>query len=755
MMNRHSITRRILACVLCISMMASLLSGCARQTEEIKNNNPVDVSSLNIDTEAIVEAAVEEIVGDRTNSETIQLSTNWESYQGDLEVFVYGLIANQLGYKYDVFPASVELNDGTQVSGIGYTNYEECYVDDDEETYCFAAGFIPCIGEIPIPQEDFDAGLQVQDLEYSDPQSSFVLMYGSEPFAEHCVVYGQYLTYGVDDEGSIFYTSTDYSREVCDESLGSLYSFDSARFLYDLDVGQYANVTGTSLYELINYADLEAEINRILETQDLNFATVDVESCAYLAQEAVASYLLSLQEETFFGYSVSELVTAAEELDPLECFRMTANGPVVLSMDYDGGASSLAKWLVGTGCVIVTAVSLVGAVVVIECPLLSALSGAMAGTAIEIFMEVVISGETLENVDWGKVALAAAAGAVSGYLGPYIYATRSGAAYFMVDSSLDGLIGGIEHAARAWMDGEDGAHVIKSFGYGFAIGFALSAGFKAVGSIVEKLASRAAPSLAKLAEKVFPKLTAKVSALSAGFGKTIQQMKRAADASIFHSKYISKKLAQKQLMRLIEEGSDELVEKAFANLGSSDIVDKNGELMTKQALRDIFDKADDGATLAYFKRGDELVAIVKKHSMIGIVFDSSKYQTVTLPTELIADRGVNMEEAAKLLKKQWLDDPTLIPESLANAIKANGVDLEDMLPEDLVSIIQKSDWVLHENIDMRTVSLVPGILHDKGIGGIGHMGGYALAKYIKEHMGILFFDRFVSAAATNAVLAAP
>ena len=138
MMNRHSITRRILACVLCISMMASLLSGCARQTEEIKNNNPVDVSSLNIDTEAIVEAAVEEIVGDRTNSETIQLSTNWESYQGDLEVFVYGLIANQLGYKYDVFPASVELNDGTQVSGIGYTNYEECYVDDDEETYCLS-----------------------------------------------------------------------------------------------------------------------------------------------------------------------------------------------------------------------------------------------------------------------------------------------------------------------------------------------------------------------------------------------------------------------------------------------------------------------------------------------------------------------------------------------------------------------------------------------------------------------------------------
>ena len=47
-------------------------------------------------------------------------------------------------------------------------------------------------------------------------------------------------------------------------------------------------------------------------------AQVDIETNLYFAQEAVASYLLSLQEETFCGYSVDALVEAAQELDPME-----------------------------------------------------------------------------------------------------------------------------------------------------------------------------------------------------------------------------------------------------------------------------------------------------------------------------------------------------------------------------------------------------------------------------------------------------
>ena len=458
---------------------------------------------------------------------------------------------------------------------------------------------------------------------------------------------------------------------------------------------------------------------------------------------------MSLQQETFLGYDVNELVAEADKLDPRECYRLTSEG--LATLDLQGSASNLTRWLVGTGCAIVVSVAMVGSMVTIACPPLSALSSAAAGTAIEIFMQVVISGESLEDVDWKKVAIAAATGAVSGFLGPYVYATTQGAAYFALDSALDGLVGGIERAVYAWMDGEEGTEIIKSFGYGFALGFALSAGFKGVGAAIGKLGSKIGPGVNKAAEKIAPNLTAKVSKLSAKFGTVIYKLKKAADSTVFHSDYISRKLAEKQLARIIEDGSDELVKKSIDNLSKSDIVDVNGEILTKDSLSKLFDEADDGAVLAYFKKGDELVQIVKKNGMVGIVFDPSKYQTITLPKGLVDDRGINFEEAAKILREQWLDDPSLIPESLAESIKRSGIDLEDMEPEKLKDIIQKSDWVLHENIDLETITLVPEAIHSVAEGGISHMGGVGLVKYLKSHMGFEFFERLISAAATGAV----
>ena len=192
------------------------------------------------------------------------------------------------------------------------------------------------------------------------------------------------------------------------------------------------------------------------------------------------------------------------------------------------------------------------------------------------------------------------------------------------------------------------------------------------------------------------------------------------------------------------------MKKAFDQLGKSDIIDTSGNVVSKDKLLKLFENAEDGAVLGFFNKGDEMVQIMKKNGMVGIVFDPAKYQTVTLPKGLISDRGINFAEAAKILKEQWLKDASLIPESIAEAIRAKGVLLEDMMPEDLISIIQRSDWVLHENIDMRSVTLVPRELHKK----ISHMGGFGLYKFIKSHMGIEFFERFISAAATGAVIAA-
>ncbi len=766
-MNKR-VWKRALSITICCTLIASLISGC--------NNSAVDYSdnqSASVDTSVIVEEAAKAILEEIDStaseesqptveevlekSEDIGLSTNWEDYVGDFETFVYGLLVNELKHKYDVFSAYVNLEDGTPVYGIAYTDYSECYSNEDETEAVFKAGFIPYYGETDIPDDEFDNGIQLYDCEFQDDSTSFILAYESDAFTEHCVVFEKYLKYGVDDFGHIYYETQDYEQGKCDESLGSLYSFDEEKYLYDTDLGEYTPISGTSLSTMIDYDAFEKAINEVLEQQDFNFASVDIKTYAYFAQEAIQSYLLSLQVETFLGYDVDYLVQLAGELDPTECYRITSDGLLVVDMDEDitNEATTLVKWLVGTGCVIVTAVGIVGAMVFIECPPLSAAAGAMAGTGIEIFMQVVISGKALDSVEWDRVALAAATGALSGFLGPYVMAQFEGVAYFFVDSALDGMLGGIEKSVAAWLDGESGKQIIKEFGYGVALGFGLSAGFKVAGKIVEKAATSIAPAVKKMGEKIFPNLSKKTSSFAKAFtkkaGSLLYNMKEVADNSVFHSKYISNKMAWRQINRLLAEDSDELATKslnAFTN--NKELLDVNDNVITKDQLRDLFNNANDNEVIAKIKIDDEIIDVVKKNSMVSIVFDKTKYPTVELPNRIVADREENFEEAAKLYKQLWLDDPSQMPESIRKSLQDNNLELEDLMPEDLVDVIQKSDMVLHENADMKTITLVSRALHDKAEkwGGIAHMGGYGLAKYLKEHMGAEFFDRFLTAAST-------
>lgn len=746
MIGKPSINKIAMGLVSITLLVSSF--GCTRKEESGSNHlsqqfdeplQDVKNNELNIDISSNTPISEENYQPDKS------LSTNWEDYKGDLETFVYGLIIDQLKHRYDVFPASTTLSTGEDVYGIAYTDYEKCYANETNQL--FESGFLPFAGENEIPDDDFNEGLLLNNLDYTDSETSFLMKYGSNPFTEHCVVYGKYVQYGVDKYGRIFYDATDYERGKCDESLGSLFSYDNGGYVFDTEVGNYVNVTGSSLYGQIDYDELQKEINRILETQDNNFSNISIETCAYYAQEAVISYLLSHQEETFLGYNAKELIKLAKELNPLECYRITNEGISVQQLIHDGGASGATRWIVGTCCVMSIAVSCLGSVVVSQCPFLSSVTGATAGISIELFMQVVCSGEPIDKVDWNKVLVAAIAGAASGYISPYVLAKYNGLAYFAMDSIIDGFVGGFERAVIAWMDGEEGFEVIKAFGKGFALGSILSASFKAAGNVAEFAARKLGPGVQKLSKSVFPKLTAKISVFTGEMGKKLYKLKDYADSSVFHSEYISRKISEKQLQKIINNGSIDLADEAFKQLSSEDIYDNSGRSISKDVLRDLFDEADDNITIAYFKKGDEIVEIVKKNGMVGIVFDNSKYQTVSIPGGLTKNRDKNFNEAAKVLIDEWKADASKIPDSIASMMKETGNTIDDVTPEQLVKLIQKSDMVIHENIDMLTITLAPRELHKL----ISHMGGVGLAKFLKCHMGMEFFEQLVSFAATGGV----
>ncbi|MCR5459250.1 MAG: HNH endonuclease [Acetatifactor sp.] len=751
---------RILSLVVSFALLITSFSGCADNHAAISNPSKNDIT-----TEEIVSHVIETLTEGQTESEkpgieevekagiSVIMSDNWEDYIGDVETFVYGLISNELGLGFDVFPAYVDLSDGTVISGIAYSDYEDCYVNDDESQCIFMAGFMPYCGELDIPSDEFDDGLFIQDAEYDNEKFSFIMGYESDEYRDHCVVYGQYLQYGIDDSGKIFYETSPYEQGKCNETLGSLYSFDEAKYVYDDNVGGNLLLSGISLYSQIDYAELENAINEMLRTQDRNSYTMEIETSAYFAQEAVEAYFMTLQEESFLGYSTADLIEETRKLDPKECYRITNEGLIKLSFEDEGGEASLVKWIVGSTCAIVAIIGFVGASVSKTYPPLSAAAGAISGLAIDVFMQVVIEDVRLVELDWRKSIVAIVAGALSGYIGPYVYAAASNTAtYFAMDTCIEALIGGIEMGARAWLDGEDGKKIIQSMGQGFAIAMALSAGFKVAGVVVEKIARKISPVIKEASIRINPTVKKKLSKLQKVIAKKIKNFEKWADGTKLHSEYISEKITDKQLEKLLEEGSKYLKDKSIKKLSLNDMFDMNDKPISKSELSELFDEAPDNTVLAYFKVDEDIIEVVKVNGIVSVRTDETKYLTVELDSWLNANkysRDDNLKNAVEKIKKVCSKDSERIPEVLADAIEKSNVKLEDMSVSKLHEMIKKSGLTLHENGDMKTITLMPRKIHES----IKHMGGFGLAKHLKFHQGHERLSSFISAASMGTITA--
>ena len=219
--------------------------------------------------------------------------------------------------------------------------------------------------------------------------------------------------------------------------------------------------------------------------------------------------------------------------------------------------------------------------------------------------------------------------------------------------------------------------------------------------------------------------------------------------SSLYNEYVANKISARQLNRIIKNNSIEkgsLAETSVSSLSTKfDILDVNGNMISKkELLKKLFQKAKNGDTLAYIKYEDEIIYLKKLNGVIGAYFDD-RYQSVRLDKMLTSDRDYNMLRATKLLKEEWLKNPVKVPESIKKKILELNKTLENIDDTLLVEVIRKSDWVLHENTDMYTVSLLPRKMHAE----VTHHGGVGIAKYLKLHMGQEFFERFVNAASSG------
>ncbi len=556
MHNKGSTLTRLLSVLTASVLLSSLLCGCAESSENslITEDTTPKQTDITETTTALLAEAITTALREQSKESEIHgdpLAFRIEDYAGDMDAFVYGLLISEYELCYNVFQASIELPDGTSVFGIAYTDYAD-YYESDDGTGFFPAGFISLIGEPVIPKDAITKGLEITDLELetSPSGSSYVYSYECEPFMEHCVVWGQYLQYGVDANGAVTYKAEKYQRGSCDESLGALYSYDEEKNVFDPDVGNYVPITGVSLSQQIDYSALEAEVNRILEEQNTNFSTTDIEHFVHTAQEAYNSYLLSLQAESFMGIPVEELIQKASELDPMSCIQITPEGTVVVPMNGEipETPDELSKWMIGISCGITIAASIAVGIFV---PAATPLTGAVTSAAIDVFMQVVSENHALSGVNWAKVAVSATSGALMAWACPLAASGAAGTvgkilgessvmfaefAGYAVLTLGNAVVSGATSAAMGIIDGNSSEEVMDAFLMGAAIGGASTIAVTAA----SKILSQGAKVVNKLIENTKPgKWLSDIGAKATAFiGEHQVHLKNKQIENILHPKSI-------------------------------------------------------------------------------------------------------------------------------------------------------------------------------------------------------------------------
>ena len=784
---KHRYDKKIIVFLLAIFISLSTFSGCDRNSSSESysssnslsniSNNVSDYLSTNSYTseeekfssknsnydnssETVNENSSEsENINPNNTIRRIGYSYDYRDYVGDIETFVYGLIIQQLQTQYYTFASYIELEPGIYVSGLAYTDYEECY-EDENNFYYYLSGFLPYYGEIDIPNELFESGLEIIPYEYSEENVKFIWTYKSSELWDHCVVYDKYLKYGINSQGEIDYTTTDYVRGQSDESLGTLYSYDEGRCVYDVDFGEFVPVTGETLSYNIDYSLIENELNQVLEKQNFNYITYDLSSNFNFAKDYLKTYLLSLNRETFLGYSVEELVSIASSLNENEVLTIDSNGIATFDLEESPNSkpSSLTKWLVGASCAVVTlagvALTTISNVYPPLKPILGAIGGALSGFAIDLFMQVIFDNKKIDDINWARASISAVSGAISGAIGIWVGGKLTGATYFFVDTAVDGIIGGLEGLILASIDGKKGIELLNEFGTAFLCAALFSSALKGLGKALQSFSNsnigkKFGNFLQNMGKKVKAGVSNVLEKIKNGIDSKFPRLDKVMDSSVGKTKWFSNKV----LKPLFEKAKINSINKLSIKY---EMFNNSGELINKKMLTEIFDGSSNGDIIGYFIKDGVKINIIKNNFVASIDFDTKL--KVILENGISTTRKKTFQDACVEFLEYFKKNISDIPEDISNRMKTMFPDdpIEDILEQYSSNptnaykfyqeIIAKSQYVIHESIDGKTVSLVLRELHDKvgGYVGVSHYGGFALKNYIKTNIATVKFSDILS-----------
>lgn len=334
---------------------------------------------------------------------------------------IYSLVCSAVTKDLEEDGFSCGVGVATTVEDDHYSGLGIYYSSPEFQIFDSASG-IECVGFVEVVSTDVETYSsdmeesiivvndinEIEDATDIVAETQKICTYNYENIGSYHFVYqDKYVVYYQETALRVVYRILDNQRKNYDLTLGSLYDYDNKQYIYDESIfGEYKNHSAVELFGEEDYTKLESELQVLSEQQFANGYEVLEFNIVYISPESIQAYLLSEEEDTFFGYNVDEL-TAAFGLGTALTYNGTTFEKSTIIHESEGynWKSFLIKMGIGCGVILVGAIlSPVTGGASFGCALLTiskvavsyALTSAIGTLAIET-VSGLIQGKTIED----------------------------------------------------------------------------------------------------------------------------------------------------------------------------------------------------------------------------------------------------------------------------------------------------------------------------------------------------------------------
>lgn len=419
-LNRRN---RIIALVLVVVILAVSLYSCSRSKDENISTNVISddsVENVSSDTNEVSLPDVSVTVVEPNEEENIEEQTSEIVNDEEIDdIFSMVCSSVQLKLENEGFTTNqgiAQTVESEDYAGLGIYYYSDSIDFFSDDTYK-AVGFVEVVSdsEIFVDPSENESVIVVTPLD-SENEENLICTYNYEDIGtSHFIFQNKYVSYYQQSPMRVVYSVMENKTENYDLTIGSLYDYDNKEYVYDESIlGEYTMHSAVDFFSEEDYAELENYLKVMSEEQLKAGYYVTDFTIAYISPESIQAYLDSEEEDTFFGYSVSELTQSLGEGAAL---RYTENGfENAKDVEANSGEYDWKSFLtkVGIGCGII----LIGAA------LTPVTGGASFGCALITITEYTMTATLATTL--GTVAIETAKGMIGGKtLKDALFATKN------------------------------------------------------------------------------------------------------------------------------------------------------------------------------------------------------------------------------------------------------------------------------------------------------------------------------------------